>query len=142
MGITMNLMSLITWKDEYSVGVELIDNQHKKIFEAINELYASMKKKESQKYLEKILEKLHDYATYHFATEEGYFKKFGYEEGEKHTKEHQYYVEKVEDFQKSYEKGDVTLSFDMIDFLEDWILKHVTVTDKKYTKCFKEHGLR
>lgn len=31
--------------------------------------------------------------------------------------------------------------FELLDLLEDWLVDHLAVMDKKYTACFNEHGL-
>ena len=67
------------WNLQYSVHSDEIDDQHKRFFEIINELYDLLDKKpiELEPFLI-LITHLGDYAFYHFATEEGYFKIFNY----------------------------------------------------------------
>lgn len=73
---------MITWKEEYSMGVEHIDNQHKHLVEIANKAYEVLK---NDLYIDKfdkiveILKELEDYTVYHFASEEEYMKQIGYE---------------------------------------------------------------
>lgn len=132
---------LIEWKDSYSVGVNFIDEQHKKLFLYINEFYQAMRDNKDKEILGKVIADLADYVDTHFSTEEKLFEKFNYEGRDEHIALHKQYVDKIKSFQDGYAKNQMFLSFEIIDFLEDWILKHINSEDKKYTKCFNEHGL-
>ena len=133
--------TLIEWKNSYSVGIKQIDDQHKKLFTHINNLYSSMKEGKDKQILGKLLDDLSDYVSYHFSTEEKYFEKFNYEKKDDHMLQHKQYTDKIKSFQQAYANKQDFLSFEIIDFLEDWILGHVTGEDKKYTKCFNDNGL-
>ena len=132
---------LIEWKDSYSVGVGLIDEQHKKLFSHINELYLAMKEVKDKEILGRVIADLADYVNTHFTTEEKFFEKFNYERKDEHIVQHKQYTDKIKLFQEKYAENQLLLSFEIIDFLEDWILSHVIGHDKQYTKCFNEHGL-
>jgi hemerythrin len=134
-------MALIEWNDSYSVGVKIIDEQHKKLFSFINELYSAMKDGKDKDVLSKVLDDLARYVDVHFGAEEKYFAEFNYEKKDEQIAQHKMYAEKIRSFQEGFQKNQEFLSFEVIDFLEDWILSHVTGEDKKYTKCFNEHGL-
>jgi hemerythrin len=131
-----------TWKEEYSVKVQEIDRQHKQIVRLIRELFDSINKGATKKILGDILDKLVKYSGFHFATEEKYFDLFNYEDKEHHVQEHRKFTEKVLDFQKKYLNHEIEISFELIDFLEDWLLDHIIEADQKYIKCFTEHGLK
>lgn len=136
-------MDFITWDQSFSVGVKLIDEQHKKLFEMINKLHNTVKKIEIMEAepLENIILDLAAYVDFHFKTEEKYFVKFGYEKTAEHTAQHNFYEEKVKDFKRQYEEKGESVGEDILVFLEDWIKSHIKVKDKEYTKCFNEHGL-
>ena len=129
------------WKEEYSVQVKEIDDQHKKLMELISRLFDSINKHSTKDELSVILNELTEYTGYHFSTEEKYFKEFNYENTEEHIKEHNDFVEKVVDFKKRYINNEIEVSFELIDFLEDWLLGHLIESDQKYVECFKSNGL-
>ncbi len=134
-------MTLIKWEDSYSVGVKFIDEQHKKLFSILNELYTKMKKGDDKLILSNIFGDLEKYVEIHFSAEEKYFDEFNYIDKEMHIAQHKIYIDKIKTFQKNYKEKKDFLSFEILDFLEDWILNHVTGIDKKYTKCFNDNGL-
>jgi len=132
----------IIWSDDYKLGIEIIDSQHKQFVEIIDELYRSIQNLTSERELEGVLDKLVNYHTLHFATEERYFEEFNYEGTEEHKAAHHAFNQKISDFQKQAKEGTHDIGFDLIDYLEDWLVNHLATMDKKYVACFHEHGLK
>ena len=132
----------LPWKDEYSFGIKIIDDQHKMFVAALNELYKTIEKKNVKTEISKILEKIEEYATFHFSTEETYFDEFNFEGAAEHKAKHQEFKEKFAGIQKKFGNDELALSFKLMDFLENWLLSHVTDMDTKYVNCFKDHGLK
>lgn len=135
-------MPLITWTDSFSVKVEEIDTQHKKLVEIINKLYDAMKVGKSKDVMGEILTNLISYTATHFKTEEIYFDLYSFPENETHKADHKKFVETVTKFKKDFDSGNATVSLEVMSFLRDWLTKHINGTDKRYTKCFNDHGLR
>lgn len=135
-------MDLINWSEKYSVKIEQIDLQHQKMVEIINDLHDAMKHGKSKEILSELIERLVSYTNIHFATEEQYFQDFGYPDSAAHEKEHMEFVEELVKFKDKYNDGQLTLSIEIMQFLKEWLLKHILGTDKKYISLFHEHGLR
>ena len=135
-------MSFISWSDEMSVQVEEIDQQHQQLVQILNDFYDSMQVGKSDDILMKILDDLFCYARQHFATEEKYFKKFGYPETEEHMEEHAKFKNTVFEFVNDLNAGKIGLSFSILDFLKQWLYSHIMDTDKKYASFFNEKGLK
>jgi len=132
----------IVWSLGYSVGVKEIDNQHKKLVKIIERLFKSINEMSTKKSLKKILNDLAEFAVYHFETEEKYFKKFKYAGSKSHIKEHERFKKKVSGLIKRFDEDKMELSFELIDYLENWLLHHLQYEDQKYVQCFSEHGLK
>ena len=126
------MIDFIEWKEEYSVNIEEIDNQHKRLFELLNELNSSMRIGQGRQVIDKIIKQLVSYTEYHFSIEEKYFKMFNYEFAEEHIREHQEFIEKIQKFQKEYEEGKLTVTLEVLEFLNNWIKHHILGNDKKY----------
>jgi hemerythrin len=135
------MTKLLTWEERYATGIEHIDEQHLKIFTILNSLFEALQEGREQDIIQPIITELVLYANFHFSFEETYFAKFHYEDTEAHIKEHQYYRDSVGKFANDSESKDLMLSYNVLDFLEDWWINHIMGTDHKYIKCFKEHGL-
>jgi hemerythrin len=135
-------MALIKWNDNLSVNVSEIDNQHQQLIKLINNLDDAMKQGKGKLILGKIVTGLVEYTAFHFSTEEKYFAQFGYEDAENHVREHRGFVEKASDFKMKLDAGSIGLSTDIMNFISDWVKKHIQGSDKKYSAFFNEHGLK
>jgi hemerythrin-like metal-binding protein len=132
----------LEWEEVYSVGVEEIDNQHKKLFEIINTLIDTATKIPDKAEISRIIETLIVYKKIHFDTEEKYFKEFKYEGSEEHIAEHKRFNLKLTEIMESNQSDGIALSYALVDFLEDWLVGHLMGLDQKYKSCFHEHGLK
>ena len=138
-------MALITWKDEYALGISEIDTQHQKIVSIINQLFDmfSEHKTQDEASLTSILQELTDYADYHFSTEEKYFSLFNYPGTAGHIEMHNQYRAKIEDFKAQYAaKKTEAVFFNLTNFLQDWWIWHINNLDREYVPIFKENGLK
>jgi hemerythrin len=138
-------MEKFIWKDEYSVGIPSIDEQHKYFFEITNRMIDLAEGLEpTHEKLLVVMGELGDYAMYHLSTEEGYFDKFAYEGAPEHVKVHNLYRQKIADYLKMAEdpKSDLAKLIDEVaSYSIDWLSNHILFMDKKYTVFFKEHGI-
>jgi len=132
----------LEWEEKYSVGVKEIDDQHQRMFTVINELLEAINTNTPEQHLDDIIKTLVEYKIFHFATEEKYFKEFNYEETEAHIKKHREFNTKLNTLKEKYPENNIVFAFELIDFLEDWLIDHLMVVDKRYVNCFKAHGLK
>jgi hemerythrin len=134
-------MPLIEWTADLSVNVVLIDDQHKSLFGLLNQLYSAMKAGKPEQILKPLLDDLVHYAQVHFATEEMYMKQFEFPGYAEHCTEHQAFKERLLGFQSGLSAERFTLSMEIAGFLKNWVHDHISITDKRYSACFNEHGL-
>ena len=130
------------WKEEYSVGVAEIDQQHQKLIKTISNLNDAIGKNSLKQEMEGILFDLEQYVESHFSTEEKYFEQFAYENKAEHVSEHRKFENKIAEFKAKYLNKETEISFELIDFLEDWLLDHMLNSDRKYIECFAKNGLK
>ncbi len=135
-------MGIVDWSSKYSVSVESIDNDHKQLFSLINQLFDAMTKGGGSKIITTLVDELHRYTVYHFNREEVYFRMTKYEKASEHINEHAFFIGKVKDFKTKVSSGDLTFSPDLLDFLRDWLITHITHTDKEYSEHFSKYGIR
>jgi methyl-accepting chemotaxis protein len=133
---------LITWGPEYFIGVDSIDNQHKRLVKLINEVYSEFGSSNNRRTVKRILEELVEYTKYHFGNEEDVFKKIQYKDTKDHVEQHKKFVQQIQDFKDQFNDSTTVLSFDLINFLKNWLLNHILHTDKKYVQYFKENGIK
>lgn len=126
-------MALFTWSDEYSVGIKEIDEQHKKLFDIINELHDAMKEAKGKAVLGKVIKELISYTEFHFSTEEILLQNCKYPDFNQHKLKHDDFTRKVKEFEQKYLSGAALLSQEIVQFLRDWLVKHIKESDKQYS---------
>ena len=134
-------MPLIAWRDEYSVHIREIDNQHKRLFTLLNKLFDAKGSNQERETLAGILSDLVKYAETHFATEERLMKSYGYPDLASHIEEHEEFIRKVRDFQQLFEDGKVLLDLSVLNFLLNWLKNHIQGSDKAYAPFLNEKGV-
>ena len=73
------------WKDEYNIGVEMIDKEHQRLFKIINKLFVFREEeKDSQWTCQEGIKYFRSHAMKHFMDEEAYMLSIGYEGLEQH----------------------------------------------------------
>ncbi len=134
-------MDFIEWNDNFSVNVEEIDIQHREMLRIINRLLETLSDEKSSEIVEDTLSKLTDYTMTHFKTEEDYFDQFNYSRSSTHKEEHRGFAEQILEFKKIFKEGRESLHLEVTNFLMNWLLNHLLISDKEYTECFNENGL-
>lgn len=124
-----------------SVGVEEIDGQHKIFVGILSDLHDLLFRGATEPALSLLIKQLESYALFHFATEERYFDKFNYELADEHKKIHRDLENSIANFKLRLEKEGTDILRELLDFMEEWLVDHLEIQDKKYTACFNEHGL-
>ena len=78
------------WREEYSIGVDSIDQEHKRLFRIINKLFDfKEEEKDNQWTCQEGIKYFKGHAVKHFADEEAYMASIGYEGLEQHRRIHQ-----------------------------------------------------
>jgi hemerythrin len=133
---------MFQWDEKYSVGIQSIDSQHKEIFLHLNKLLDAMKQGLASDVIAPIILDLEKYAVLHFQKEEFFFQRFNFQESAEHIKEHNDFTKKVTSLKEDLKSGKITLSFELLNFLKDWIDHHILIIDKQYVECFRLNGLK
>jgi len=133
---------LIAWDEYYSVGFDLIDEQHKKLVDMINDLYSSFISGEAQEKAPGIVDEMIKYTDYHFKTEEKFFDEYNYPETQKHKEIHASFVNKAIELKEGLDSGQVTVSYDIMNFLRQWLIDHILKEDKKFAAFFSKKGYK
>ena len=97
-----------------------------------------MKQRKAKELLGQLLQNLSQYAQDHFLTEEKLFIKYGYPQKNDHMDEHNQFVQQVVDFKEAFEVGSGILSLEVMNFLTQWLVNHIKVSDKAYAPFLLE----
>lgn len=119
------------WKEEYSVGVPGLDDQHKELFKLLDDLSDAIGSGKEVD-VDYALTKLHVYALFHFSSEEHLLAKYGYDKLEDHSAEHSRFRDKVQEFRSRFANDKTRLATEVRDYIDEWIAGHILKTDKQY----------
>ena len=137
-------MSKITWDESLSIGVELIDEQHKKWIEQINNVQAAIEARRGMPQVAGTLDFLVDYTQFHFSTEEKYMSQTGYSELENHRARHEELKSTLDELVEDFRQEGVTekLSEAIGTFLGNWLRNHIRVVDQAFAAFLKEKRIQ
>ncbi|MDR1128795.1 MAG: bacteriohemerythrin [Treponema sp.] len=131
---------VVKWDDAYSVGVKLIDDQHKELIRMTNELSLGCQKggSEAEIYFMKVIQGAVKYVKTHFTTEEIIMDRLKYPEYLEHKKQHEEFVAEVLKDVKAFEAGGKLVPLEFAQFLQKWVLNHIAKSDKRWGNFFAE----
>ena len=126
------------WKDEYSVGVAEIDDQHKGIADLFSLIDAAIESRESWTDLFFKLERLREQARLHFALEESLMRMHGYSKQAEHVSLHKHFLDKLDQLQMTTLSRQVTMS--TISYLSTWYVDHMQTEDRDFIRYIIDNG--
>jgi hemerythrin len=124
-------MNLVIWRDEYSVGSQAIDQDHKTIFKMINVFYDAFHESRRRSELKQLLNQLVKYAEGHFQREEEIMLQHAYPQTTEHHRNHEQLFATIFALHTRLESDPLPLDHDAIRFLRHWLLDHILQDDKK-----------
>ena len=131
----------VEWKEEYSVHIKEIDDQHMKLLTLINKLEKCASTGDFKDTVNHALEELMEYVNIHFETEEYYLEKSNYTDLLKHQQIHNEIKVELNKKINHIINREVT-ALDVVglhNFLVTWLDTHILDEDQKYVPELKEH---
>lgn len=128
------------WEEKYNLGIEDIDQQHRKLLDIVNKLGDIIinNDDESKDLLKRLANELKEYGESHFALEEGRMIEVNYCDYEAHIKEHVIFRQKIEEICKMVEEQKRIPAIDFIHYLMIWFVDHVQIVDRRYVPAMME----
>jgi len=128
---------LISWGPSYMLGIDAIDEQHKKLVVLVNKLDKARRSGENLKNLIAIFDELVSYTAGHFSDEEAWQAKGNYPDLEEHKVLHGKLVKRVLAYGEELKSGKLQAS-ELMRFLSDWLVTHIQGSDSKYVPYVKK----
>ena len=122
-------------------GIKTVDLQHQKFFHLLNEIKMYTLTGEDNTTILEIIDQLEAYTQYHFETENRIMTRIGFPDIDEHLKQHDLFINKIEEFRITYTYKSETLSLQMLSFLQKWFLVHIPEYDNQYVEYIKERRL-
>jgi hemerythrin len=128
-------MSEIEWDDSFSVNNIEIDNQHKQWIAIYNKMYEGLIAADCNAYQDtaaEVLQAMLDYTRKHFLFEEEYMREIDYPDITKHYRIHKDFDSQIYSYSRDLREGKVVLNSQILKLIENWLLDHILIEDKKY----------
>jgi len=136
-------MAFMEWRADYSVGVAIFDDEHKKLIAIINSLYDALQAGVDNTSLDQISGAMVEYTLMHFRHEEMYFEDWAYPDAASHIEAHGQLRRQVFDYRKRIGGADSKgLAQAVLTFLRQWLIHHTLVDDRAYGNFWFDKSLR
>lgn len=129
---------MMTWSNKYKIGLPVIDSQHKRLFQLIDELNEAIEKGPKITDIEELLAGLKQYATRHFQLEEKYMAESNYPGLGEQQKSHDYFSKRFSELGDEVNKEGITPTTiqTIKEELTEWLKSHVTGLDVKFGEYY------
>jgi len=131
---------VISWSEDYELGNDFVDSQHKRLFELVNNIGNYCNEGRDINTLSETLDFLLQYTVQHFSDEEALQLKYNFPEYEYHKKLHEEFeatvIEKVTEFKTKGSTRDLKNTVN--DFVITWLVNHILKEDMKIGAYIKD----
>lgn len=123
----------IAWTEDLNTGIDVIDSQHRRIVDYINQLEEAHRQ-HNQASVGRVLEDLTDYTLSHFAFEESLQEEAGYQYAGPHKAVHETFVKRVATYQTRHAVGE-DVAAQLYSMLATWLVHHIKRDDMAYVSA-------
>ncbi|CAK0745680.1 putative two-component system response regulator [Gammaproteobacteria bacterium] len=119
------------WGDQYALGIDAIDRQHKMLFCLVDRLEVVLRERQAVLEICKVLRELESYVYIHFSDEEWLMLENNYKDYKTHRKQHEDFEKRVTGFWKTLRDNPFLTGTNLITFLRKWLIGHIMKEDMK-----------
>ena len=132
-------MAIVCWDGSLIVGVDIVDAQHRYLYEIINNMQGKLAHGKTDLALRDGLDSMRTYARFHFETEEGLLELHGYPHLAEHKALHRDYLLALENFANATPTKE--LAYQALGYLLTWLTAHIQAEDGQYAPFLAERGV-
>ena len=128
-------MTLLTWSNDYLIGDETIDAEHKELFRIINNFHdkwQERKESEDREAIATVLNRLVRYAEEHFQHEELIMRGADFPLIAEHRSIHEGLFERIFQIHREYAEHDLRLEQHTLNFVRNWLISHIVTEDYRF----------
>jgi len=129
------------WSEAYSVHIAVLDEQHRRLIAALNELNQALRSGMGGSVMDTVLEKLMEYSTAHFDTEETLMEEHQFPGLSTHRARHREFRQKMAEFLEAHRAGKQCVPVSVMLFMEEWLKEHMLRTDQLYSAYLNARGV-
>lgn len=133
-------MAFLQWRDELDSGISVIDDQHRRIVDMINQLHQAQLRADAG-VVATVIEELVDYTLSHFAFEESMMEEAGYAFTRAHKRVHELFIRRVGEYRERFARGE-DVADELKSLLGRWLFNHILNDDRDYVGAVRENLTR
>ncbi|MDO9082558.1 MAG: hemerythrin family protein [Humidesulfovibrio sp.] len=133
-------MAIVCWDGSLKVGVDIVDAQHRYLFEIINSMQNKLATGHAHVALLDGLDSMRTYARFHFESEERLLEEHGYPELKAHRQAHREFLETLD--RLAGQEPTVERAHQALGYLLAWLAGHIQAVDGRYAPFLAERGVR
>ncbi|MCB1959909.1 MAG: hemerythrin family protein [Rhodocyclaceae bacterium] len=131
---------MFEWSDSYCAGIQEVDEQHKELLIALNEVAAAVREGADTARQRALLDALAENARAHFSLEESLMRVSNYPEFQSHKQLHEELMGQMLGVQERLDLGEECISFELLHFLKVWLINHINEADRRFCVYFLSVG--
>jgi len=133
-------LTLVTWSENYAVGIEMIDSQHLMLVNLTNELYQACLTRDEAlgDVFKETMGRMVDYVRFHFTAELELLHRIGYPDYKNHKDQHDQLVKNILISANEYKEGKKFVPNNFVRTLKDWVFGHIAIYDQTYATYVRE----
>ncbi|HEY3400298.1 MAG TPA: bacteriohemerythrin [Geothrix sp.] len=131
----------VVWNTRYNTGIQIIDEQHKELFETVERLRGSVQAGGGREEIEKLLADLVRFSERHFASEESFMARYGYPDLTQHMAEHASMLTSLHELLSKFRESHHALALMVPTFMEGWLKHHISDGDFGFVTFLKSRNL-
>jgi hemerythrin len=125
-------MADLQWKPRFELGIPLIDEQHKRLFQLLSQLKRAVMERKLREEVEMVLTGLTRETLEHFHTEETFMAQMGFPGLEAHQIQHAKLLEDLKKLGERFRAGDTSMAMLVTTFMGSWLRHHIHEGDRVY----------
>lgn len=132
---------MIQGRDKYSVGISIIDEEHKKLIDIINLAIVSKEQNYNSEKTKEVLNEMDEYKYKQFTIEDTGMLKLNFSEYQLHRNELLNFTDSTIESYKDLTMDNYQIINEILEFLKQWFVDHIQETEKIYINSVNESGL-
>ena len=130
---------LFEWSDEYLIGIEELDYEHRDLINRLNELHGELALCNEKGKIEDCLRDIQVRIVAHFALEEHFMLDNNYDNYAPHKEEHDNFLAVIADLiDKFLADPELSYGYELEGQLQHWIVNHILTSDQKLASAIKD----
>ncbi len=125
-------MALVEWRDDFKIGIDSVDYEHRQMIELINDVHAKLSNDAPQNEILAFLGEVFTRISAHFALEERIMRGWQYDQYEDHKADHERLLDEIRDIMDGFEAGTIAAAErELSARLNAWFTEHFKTKDAR-----------